>query len=364
MENIQEFREEPVYFWQTITPRDKALLYEHLANMIDWWVTVISALNAFLEKTLNPKLAREVSNLLIFIDSWDSFSIAMKKLPLVFNKKEIAIIEAWESSGTMQKSFESLGSQLREQEDLKMKAKAALTYPIIIVAFLIVAVFVIMTLVIPKLEPLFETTQVELPFATKSLIAVSHFLSSNFILLLIWAILVAVWIKTYSKTDEWRRYFDELFLKMPLLWSVYKNYIIAQIASNLWLLIWAWIPIIKTLRLTWEASNNVIYDQALRIISEKVAGWKKLTHSIEETDPNHICFPNDFIQIIWAWEKTSTVNKVCEKIHKQYTREVEYSITVMIKWIEPLAVLIAWIFVLWFAFAIFAAVLKITETVS
>jgi type IV pilus assembly protein PilC len=73
----------------------------------------------------------------------------------------------------MQKSFESLAIQLREQEDLKSKAKSALTYPIIIVCFLIVAVLVIMTAVIPKLKPLFETDQVELPFATRSLMIAS-----------------------------------------------------------------------------------------------------------------------------------------------------------------------------------------------
>jgi type IV pilus assembly protein PilC len=186
----------------------------------------------------------------------------------------------------------------------------------------------------------------------------------NIFLIIILVILIILGIKTFSKTDSWKKFFDQLFLKLPLVWSVYKNYIIAQIASNLWLLIWAWIPIVKTLRLTWEASNNIIYNQALDIITERVSSWKKLTQSIDETDPEHIYFPNDFVQIIWAWERTSTVNKICEKIHKQYTREVEYSINNLIKWIEPLAILVAWIFVLWFAFAIFSAVLKITETVS
>jgi len=36
----------------------------------------------------------------------------------------------------------------------------------------------------------------------------------------------------------------------------------------------------------------------------------------------------------------------------------------MTKWIEPIALLLAGSFVLWFAFAIFGAILKVTETVS
>ena len=34
------------------------------------------------------------------------------------------------------------------------------------------------------------------------------------------------------------------------------------------------------------------------------------------------------------------------------------------KWIEPIAILIAGLFVLWFAFAIFGAILKVTQTVT
>lgn len=363
MENIQEYRDIQVNFRNSIKVRDKALFYEHLSNLVDWWVTVINWLKAFLEKTNNPKMAQEVANLLIFVDSWDSFSIAMKKLPDTFDKKEVAIIEAWESSWTIQNSFENLAIQLREQESLRQKAKSALTYPIIIMVFLMIAVLTIMTYVIPKLVPLFSTVGTELPTSTKALINTSSFVINNFILIILAAIFLVLGVKAYSKTDSWKRIFDDLFLKTPLIWAVYKNYIIAQISSNLGLLIGAWIPIIKTLRLTWESSNNVLYNEAIDIIAEKVSSGKKLTQSIEETDPEHRYFPNDFIQIIWAWERTSTINKVCDKIHVQYTREVENSVSILIKWIEPLAILIAWVFVLWFAFAIFSAVIKITETV-
>lgn len=352
-----------VNIWDKITVKDKALFYEHLSNLVEWWVTVLEALWSFLDKTENPKMFKEIWNLLIFIESWDWFSIAMKKMPEIFDKKEVAIIEAWESSWTMQKSFENLAEQLREQEELKQKAKSALTYPLIIMVFLIVAVLIIMTYVIPKLTPIFETTQTELPFATKTLIATSNFVTNNFILI----ILIIIWMMfsywVFIRTYSWKKFFDELYLKLPIINKIYKNYLITQISSNLWLLIWAWIPIIKTLRLTWEWTNNTVYNEAMEMIANKVSNWLKITQSIEEIDPLHIYFPNDFVQIIAAWEKTSTINKVCSKLKIQYKREVEHSIWVLIKWIEPMAILIAWVFVLWFAFAIFSAVLKITETV-
>lgn len=83
-----------VRFWHKIETRDKALFYEHLSNMVDGGVPVIGALRSFLDKTKNLRLASEVTNLLFFVESGDSFSIAMKKLPNTFDRREIAIVAA------------------------------------------------------------------------------------------------------------------------------------------------------------------------------------------------------------------------------------------------------------------------------
>ncbi|MBP8017192.1 type II secretion system F family protein [Candidatus Gracilibacteria bacterium] len=357
-------RDMQIYFWHKITTKDRALFYEHLSNLVDGGVTVTKAVRSFLEKTKNPKLASEVNNLLIFIDSGDSFSIAMKKMPFVFDKKELALIEAGESSGTIQRSFATLAKQLREQDELKTKVKGALTYPLIIMLFLLIAVIVIMAYVIPKIRPLFELSGTELPFATQTLIYVSDFMTNHFLaIIFVFAILI-VSFKIYIKTETGRTFLDKFYLEIPLLGTVYRNYIISQISSNLGVLIGAGIPIIKTLYLSGESSNNAIYIEAINIVAKKVESGKKITVSIEEVDPEHKYFLSDFVQLISAGEKTSSMNKVCEKISAQYTREVDSSLSVLIKWIEPIAIFIAGIFVLWFAFAIFSAVLKITETVG
>jgi len=360
-ETIQEVRE--VRFWHRISIKEKALFYEHLANMVDGGVSVIAALRSFLDKNRNIKMEVEIMNLLVFVESGDSFSIAMKKLPSIFDKREIAIIEAGEQSGTMQHSFVSLANELRNQEELTSKVKGALTYPFIIVLFLVGAVITIMTYIIPKLEPLFMDTGVELPFATRSLIFTSHFIQGNFLAIVILVIVALLSFQAYSKSILGRRSLDMLYLRIPVIGDVYRNFIIVRIASTLSLLLEAGIPIIQTLGLTGEGSNNVIFQEKIEKISKKVQNGKKIAESIEEVDPDFQTFTQDFYQIIAAGERTSTINKVCKKLAAQYTREVDSSINVLVRFIEPIAILVAGMFVLWFAFGIFSAVLKITETV-
>lgn len=230
--------------------------------------------------------------------------------------------------------------------------------------FLGIAITVIMTYVIPKIQPLFVSNGVELPFATQSLIATSDFMIHNFALLIILLIGGILGLQAYIKTDSGRLFFHEIALKIPLIGEVYRNYLLARIASNLGILLGAGIPILKTFSLTAESANNAVYSLAMFDVIERITQGKKIVQSIRESDPEKRLFPNDFLQLMDAGEQTSTINKICIKISDQYTREVDSSVTTLVKWVEPLAILLAGVFVLWFAFGIFSAVLKITETVQ
>lgn len=239
-------------------------------------------------------------NLLVFVESGDSFNIAMKKLPGTFDRREVAIIEAGEQSGTMQNSFVNLANELRNQEELTSKVKGALTYPFIIILFLIGAIMTIMTYIIPKLEPLFMNTGVELPLATRTLVASSRFIQGNFLGIIIFMIVGVLAFQAYAKSAFGRRSLDVFYLKIPVIGRVYRNYIIVRVASTLSLLLEAGIPIIRTLGLTGEGSNNVLFQEKIEAISKNIQNGKKIAESIEESDPNFEVFTQDFYQIIGA----------------------------------------------------------------
>lgn len=233
-----------------------------------------------------------------------------------------------------------------------------------ILIFLVGAVLIVMTYVVPKLEPLFSSTNVELPASTQALVATSHFVGNNIVFIVVLLLIAVFAFKTYISTYQGKKRWDMFLMKIPLLGDIYRNYAIVRVASSLAILLSAGIPIIKTLRLAGESADNVMYEEALQKVADKVSSGNKLAQSMEEIDPAHLLFTQDFLQIISAGEQTSTVNKVCVKIADQYKKEVEHSLSVFVKLLEPLAILIAGLFVLWFAMAIFSAVVKITDTVG
>jgi type IV pilus assembly protein PilC len=183
-----------------------------------------------------------------------------------------------------------------------------------------------------------------------------------YIILIIFSVIVFfIW---YKSTPEWKKTISNMLLKMPLIWIVYKNYVLANISSSLWTLVGSGVSIIKALKLTGKASWSSLYEWLFDQIIEKVSNGSKIVEAMEEIDEEKLYFPPDFLQMLSVWERTAQLESINKKINAQYMREVDYSLNNLTKWIEPIAILFAGWFVLWFAFAIFWAILKVTETVN
>jgi len=363
-EDINDWLNTKFYLFKTISLIDKYNFYEYLSVMLDWWVSIVETLESVESKIISDYFKEKIRELITYISSWDSFSKSMKKMPDIFAASEVSVIEAWETTGMLTTSLMKLSDDLKKIHNLRNKIKWALTYPIIIFLFLFLALIIVLTFVIPQIKPLFENSDVALPIATQLLVNTSEFVINNIWILFLWLISFIVFMIWYMNTRAGKKNVEEFLFGLPLIWKVYRNYILSNIAWTLWSLIWSGVNLMKTLKLIWKATNNSIYERLFEDILIKVSGWKKIVQSMEEVDPEKLYFPADYLQMLSVWEKTANLESISKKINDQYTKEVDYSLSNLTKWIEPLAIILASVFVLWFAYAILWAILKITQTVG
>lgn len=350
--------------FKRVSVQDKYNFYEFIAVLIDGWVNISEAIASSWEKVKNSYFKRKIQELYTYLSSGDSLSRCMKKIPQIFESQEVSIVEAGEQTGTVVEALYKLSEELRKIHNLRLKIKAALTYPMIIFLFLIAAVVIVLTFVIPAIKPLFDTAEVELPTATLALIATSDFLKNNYFAIIFFVILLWVMFVWYKNTEKGKANIHFIMLHLPLVGNVYKNYLLSSIASNLGTLVGSWVNIIKALTLVSKTTDNAVYESLFTAIIDKVSKGSKITDAMNEVDAHHQFFPTDYIQMLSVGERTASIETVTKKMSDQYTREVDYSLGNLTKWIEPIAILIAWVFVMWFAFAIFGAILKVTQTVG
>lgn len=152
---------------------------------------------------------------------------------------------------------------------------------------------------------------------------------------------------------------DKNKLIIPILGPVYKNYLIVRTMSTFHLLSKSGVSIVKTLRLTGSSAGNSVIEKLFRRISDEISHGGKISSSMLTEDSEHVFFTPDIIQMIESAERTSTISDISAKISIQYKREVDMALGNMVKYIEPAALLLAGVFVMWFAIAIFGAIMQI-----
>ena len=98
-------------------------------------------------------------------------------------------------------AFQAIASELRMQEELRRKVVGALTYPFVIMFFLVMALTVVMTYVVPQIMPIIAEMTTEISLSTRSLIWVSNILRHNMIFILTTLIATALIFRGYTMTD-------------------------------------------------------------------------------------------------------------------------------------------------------------------
>ncbi len=144
-------------------------------------------------------------------------NVAMRKIPGFYGDKEIAIIESGEQTGMLDESFEAIARQLRMQEDLERKVLGALTYPFIILFFLVLALIVVMVYVIPQIMPMIADMATEIPWSTRSLVATSDFFKENIIYIILSMVGLTLIFLGFIRTKPGRHWIDGQKITFPIV---------------------------------------------------------------------------------------------------------------------------------------------------
>ena len=126
----------------------------------------------------------------------------------------------------------------------------------VILFFLILALTVVMTYVVPQIMPIIAEVTTNISFSTRSLIWVSNFLRHNMVVIVVVIIALLLLLRGYMMTESGRRQIDDIKIYTPIIGVIYKNYLIVQVMSTFYLLSSSGVSIIKTLRLTGASSGN------------------------------------------------------------------------------------------------------------
>jgi type IV pilus assembly protein PilC len=309
------------------------LFTRYLATMLSAGLPIIQALDIIAQDQENQAMHSFVLTLRTNVASGKTLTETFKQYPQYFSELYCSLISAGEKSGTLEKILKRLGIYLERSETLRAKIKKALTYPAAILVVAFVASSILLLLVVPKFETIFNSFGAKLPFFTQIVIDISKVMQ-NYWWLIIILIMGGVWSYRYAvrTSPEFRRKVDTWMLKMFVIGPILRKGIIARYTRTLSTTLDAGMPIIESMKSMSGIMGNVIYGEAISKIADDIASGHQLSAAMSATN----LFPTLVIQMISVGEASGTLGDMLTRVAEYYEEEVNNIVDNLSSLLEPL----------------------------
>lgn len=233
-----------------------AIWTRQLAGLVGSGLTLERALTALAEEADTEPQRHLVAALRAEVNAGSSFAKALGRFPREFAEIYVAVVGAGEQSGHLGAVLERLADDLEERQALNAKLLAATLYPAIVTVAAIVIVLLLMTYVVPQVASVFAGTKRALPLLTTVMLALSAFVRSWGIAMLLALGAAFVALRLALRNPDFRQRFDAAWLGLPLVGRLSRGYNAARFAGTLAMLAGAGVPILKALQAAAETLGN------------------------------------------------------------------------------------------------------------
>lgn len=319
-----------------VSMQDLSIMTRQFATLQAAHVPIDESLKALTQQVDNQVLRGTLSAVKDLVSEGKSLGDALQAFPGVFNRLYINMVRAGESSGTLGLVLERLADFIEYQVKIRGHIISAMTYPAMMIAAISAITMFLFVSVVPKLQKVFVSLKVPLPWYTKALIGLSEFLQNWWFMVIFLVAGAFFLVRGWLNTEKGRRKFDEMSLKLPIFGPIVLRLNVSRFTKTLSTLLSSGVPIIRALEITRNIVANSIIAEVLDQAKIAVQEGQSLGATIEKSHR----FPPLVTQMIMTGERTGQLEEMLGHVAVAYDAEVERKVDAMISLIEPMMVIL------------------------
>jgi len=299
-------------------------------------VPLIRGLTQLAESTDNAVLAETIRQVMTDLESGRELAGALARHPHIFRPLYVAIVSVGEQSGRLEEAFGRIYQYLENEQETIQQIKSATLYPRIVLGVMVIAVFILMTFVVPVFVDLFERFEdAELPLMTRILIGVSNFFVNYWWLLIALAIGGYYGFKSWTKTEQGAVTWDRHKLRVPIIGRILLRGALARFARAFSMAYRSGVPILEALNVVVAAVDNAWIARKVTHMREGIERGEALSRVAQRAD----VFTPLVVQMLAVGEETGRVEDMVEEVADFYEREVAYDVRHLGSYIEPILIM-------------------------
>ena len=317
-----------------VKPRDLSVFCRQFVSITQAGVPMKEALQMLTEQTENKYLKQAVANVLANVEKGNTLADSMAAERDIFPDIMVHMVEAGESSGSLDTSFARMAVHFEKEAKLKATIRKATIYPIILIFAVIGVIAVMLLFVIPIFIDMFADLDVEMPALTMGVMNLSKWTAGHWYVILAVIVAVILAYQAIYRTDQGRLKIDLIKMKIPLIGKLNVKSTCAQFARTMSTLMAAGVPTINCLETVAKIVKNIHYKNALMKAREEVMKGIPLSEPLETSG----IFPPMVYHMTSIGEDTGNMEDMLTKLADYYDEEVEITTQSVLAAMEPLII--------------------------
>lgn len=341
-------------FGSSVSIGDLALMTRQLATLLRAKIQIVEAFSALVDQTDNPRLKITLSEIRQKVNEGTSLAKALADYPKIFDNVYVNMVDAGETSGTLEIVLLRLADFTEAQLQLRNKIKGAMTYPLIMMIAGGSMIGIIFMFVIPKITKIFINMKRDIPLQTKICVWISNFLLNYWWLVIMGGFAIYIFGGRYIKTEKGRAQFDTFILKLPIVAEIVTMVNVSRFCSTLATLLQSGVPILASMKIVSNLVSNVHMKRAVDEARISISEGSSITGPLVRSE----LFPPMVTHMIKLGEKSGELEPMLKIVSETYEDQVNTKLSGLTSVLEPIMMVGMGLVV---AFILFSVVVPLME---
>ena len=322
-----------IQFGTSVKVKDITIFARQFATMINAGLSLTKCLSILGSQSDSKELREIITQLGRDVESGQSLSEAMAKHAKVFPPLFVNMIRAGETGGVLDEVLLRVADHFEQEAQLKGRIKSAMTYPISMLALVMLVLVAMMIFVVPTFQKMFSDMGGTLPLPTQILVNLSDGARSwpGLVFVIVVAVVTFIfrwWISTESGRFIW----DGIKLRMPVVGPLVRKQALARFTRTFGTLVSAGVPILSALDIVSDTAGNEVVARSVKKVRAAIKEGETIAKPLGENP----VFPSMVVQMIAVGEETGALDTMLNKIADFYDEEVSAAVDALTSIIEPI----------------------------